>query len=163
MRHAAWLLQSLDPTVPFYQVATLNQEVDRSLWAERLLVSLSASFSAFALILSAIGLYGILAYFVTGRRREIGLRLALGAESRHVIWLVARGVVPALGSGLIFGGVLAAPTALWARSLLYGVKPFDARSAALALALLLLIGSFAAAIPAVRALRVDPASTLREE
>lgn len=157
------LLQSIDPTVPFYQVATLSEEVDRSLWQERLLTALASCFGIFAMTLSAIGLYGILAYFVTGRRREIGLRMALGAESRQVIWLVSRRVVPALVTGIVAGAVLSWLASRWIRSLLYGVQPFDPWSASAALVLLLGIGTAAAAAPAFRAVRVDPASTLRQE
>jgi hypothetical protein len=156
------LLQSIDSTVPFYQVATLSEEVDRSLWQERLLVALASSFGIFAMTLSAIGLYGILAYFVTGRRREIGLRMALGAESGHVIWLVIRRVLPTLVVGILGGAILSVLAGVWVRSLLYGVQPFDAWSTSAALLLLAAVGIGAAAAPALRAIRVDPASTLRE-
>jgi hypothetical protein len=157
------LLRSIDSTVPFYQIATLSEEVDRSLWQERLLVALASCFGVFAMTLSAIGLYGILAYFVSARRREIGLRMALGAESRQVIWLVSRRVIPALGTGVIAGALLSWLAGTWVRNLLYGVQPFDPWSASTALVLLLAIGIAAAAAPAFRAVRVDPASTLRQE
>jgi hypothetical protein len=157
------LLQSIDPTVPFYQVATLPEEVDRSLWQERLLAGLAGCFGVFALSLSAIGLYGILAYFVAGRRREIGLRMALGAESGHVIWLVAKRAVPSLGAGILAGGVLSLLASSWIRTLLYGVQPVDPWSASGAFLLLTIIGAGAAMVPTLRALRVDPASTLRQE
>jgi len=157
------LLQSIDSTVPFYQVATLSEEIDRSLWQERMLVALASCFGVFAMTLSAIGLYGILAYFVTGRRREIGLRIALGAESRHVIWLVIRRVVPVLVVGIFVGALLSMLAGGWVRSLLYGVQPFDAGSTSAALLLLIAVGIGAAAAPAIRAIRVDPASSLRQE
>ena len=112
--------------------------------------------------LSAIGLYGILAYFVTGRRQEIGLRMALGAESGHVIWLVIRRVIPTLVVGILGGALLSVLAGVWVRSLLYGVQPFDAWSTSAALLLLVAVGIGAAAAPAMRAIRVDPASTLRE-
>jgi ABC-type antimicrobial peptide transport system permease subunit len=156
------LLQSIDSTVPFYQVATLSEEVDRSLWQERLLVALASSFGIFAMTLSAIGLYGILAYFVTGRRREIGLRMALGAESGDVVWLVTRRVVPVLVVGILGGALLSWLAGIWVRSLLYGVQPLDAWSASAAVVLLIVVGIGAATAPAWRAVRVDPASTLRD-
>jgi hypothetical protein len=82
------VLRLLEPSVPFFQVATLSEEVDRSLWQERLLVALTSCFSSFATALMAIGLYGIVAYFVTARRQEIGLRMALGANSLQLMVLV---------------------------------------------------------------------------
>jgi hypothetical protein len=157
------LLHSIDPEVPFFQVATLSEEVERSLWQERFLAALSSSFGIFAMTLSAIGLYGILAFFVTGRRREIGLRLALGADRRHVIWLVAKRVVPLVALGILAGASLAILAGHWVGSLLYGVEPFDPWSAGASLSLLIAIGIAAAAAPTIRALRVDPAATLREE
>ena len=157
------LLQSIDSTLPFYQVATLSEEIDRSLWQERLLVVLTSSFGVFALTLSAIGLYGILAYFVSARRREIGLRMALGARSSQVIWLVSRRVAPALATGIIAGAILSLLTGTWIGSLLYGVQPFDAVSTGAALLLLVAVGIGASAAPAFRAFRTDPASTLRQE
>jgi predicted permease len=157
------LVQSLDPEMPFYQVATVSEEIDRSLWQERLMVALASCFCLFAMALSAIGLYGILAYFVTGRRREIGLRMALGAESSHVIWLVTKRLVPAMAAGLL-GGVLLSFVALtWVRSLLYGVQPFDPWSMGSAVLMMTAIGLAAAVAPAVRATRVDPAPTLRQQ
>jgi len=157
------LLRSIDSTVPFFQVATLSEEVDRSLWQERLLVALTTCFGVFAMILSAIGLYGILTYFVSARQREIGLRMALGAESRQVIWLVIRRVVPALATGTFAGAAFLWLASIWIRTIIYGVQPFDPWSASAALVLLLAIGIGAAAAPAFRAVRVDPASTLRQE
>ena len=157
------LLRSIDSTVPFYQVATLSEEVDRSLWQERLLVALASGFGMFAMTLSAIGLYGILAYFVSGRRREIGLRMALGAESGQILWLVIKRGVPALAAGISAGLILSLLAGRWIGSLLFGVRPFDASSASAALLLLVAIGVGAAAAPALRAIHVDPASTLRQE
>ena len=157
------LLQSIDSTVPFYQVATLSEEVDRSLWQERLLVALASCFGIFAMTLSAIGLYGILAYFVTGRRREIGLRMALGAESGHVIWLVIRRVIPVLIVGSLAGVSLSLLGGTWFRSLLYGVGPFDPWSTGAAFLVLIAIAIGAATAPTIRAVRVDPASTLRDD
>jgi predicted permease len=157
------LLKSIDPTVPFYQIATLTEEVDRSLWAERLLTALTSSFSAFALTLSGIGLYGILSYFVTARRREIGLRLALGAESSNVIWLVVKRALPPLAIGLLTGAALAWSAAQWIKTLLYGVQPQDPGSTTIALLFLIAVGVASATIPTLRAVRLDPATTLRED
>jgi ABC-type antimicrobial peptide transport system permease subunit len=91
------------------------------------------------------------------------LRIALGAESRQVIWLVIRRVVPALATGTFAGAAFLWLASIWIRTLLYGVQPFDPWTASAALVLLLAIGIAAAAAPAFRAVRVDPASTLRQE
>jgi predicted permease len=157
------LLRSIDPELPLFQVATLAEEVDQSLWQERLLVALTSCFGAFALSLSAIGLYGILAYFVARRQREIGLRMALGANSRNVIWLVVRRVMPTLASGVVGGVALSWAASSWVRSVLYGVRPFDPATNAGAVLLLIGIGIGGAALPAIRAIRVDPSSTLRQD
>ncbi|MGA2601173.1 MAG: ABC transporter permease [Bryobacteraceae bacterium] len=157
------LLKSIDPEVPLYQVATLSEEVDRSLWQERLLVVLTSCFGAFALLLSAIGLYGILAYFVAQRRREIGLRMALGANSGHVIRLVAARIIPALALGAAAGLALSWFASAWVGSVLYGVKPYDPWSTSAALLLVFMVGIAGAMAPTFRAIRVDPSSTLRQE
>lgn len=157
------LLRSIDPELPLYQVATLSEEVDQSLWQERLLAALTSCFGGFALSLSAIGLYGILAYFVTRRQREIGLRMALGANSHDVIWLVVRRVIPILGMGVLAGAALSSLASAWVGSLLYGVEPFDPMTNIAAILLLITIWIGGAAVPAFRATRVDPASTLRQE
>ena len=157
------LLNSIDPDLPLYEVATLSEEVDRSLWQERLVAALTSSFAAFALLLSAIGLYGILAYFVSRRQQEIGLRMALGADSRQVIWLVVRRVVPTIAIGLITGIALSWSAGALVRSLLYGVPAFDLSVETPATALLLAIGIAGSAVPTFRAIRVDPSSALRQD
>jgi predicted permease len=157
------LVKSSDPQMPVYEVAALTDDIERSLWQERLLVALASGFGAFAIALGAIGLYGILAHFVAGRRREIGLRMALGAEPRRVIWLVVQRIVPAVAGGILAGAALSWLSGRWLASLLYGVQPFDPTSMIAALALLLAAGIAAAAIPVIRAIRLDPASTLRQE
>ncbi len=157
------LLASIDPRLPLYEVATLTEEIDRSLWQERLLVALASCFGAFAIVLSAIGLYGILAYFVASRRREIGLRMALGAAPADVGWLLARQLIPTLIAGLAGGAALSLAAGTWVRGVLYDVDGFDARSMVTALMAVLTVAIASAASPALRAVRVDPASTLRQE
>jgi hypothetical protein len=156
-------VRSIDAQVPVYEVGTLSQEVDRSLWQERLLVSLTSCFGIFSLLLSAIGIYGILAYFVARRQREIGIRMALGARPQHVIGLLTVRVIPLLAVGVLAGAVLSAGMSGWVRSVLYGVQPLDFGSDLAALSLLVAIGIGATAVPALRAMRVNPSSTLRQE
>jgi predicted permease len=157
------LLASIDPRIPLYEVATLTEEIDRSLWQERLLVALASCFGTFAIVLSAMGLYGILAYFVASRRREIGLRMALGAEPVHVGKLLAKQLMPTLIGGLAGGAALSLAAGTWVRGVLYDVGGVDARSVVTALAAVLAVAIVSAATPALRAIRVDPASTLRQE
>ncbi len=157
------LLRSLDPEVPLYQVATLSQEIDRSLWQERLLVALTSCFGLFALLLSTIGIYGALAYFVTRQQREIGIRMALGANSRHIIRFVVSRVVLVLVMGIPAGFALSVFANVWVRSFIYGVQPFDPAIIIAAISILIVMAAGSVAMPAFRAIRVDPASTLRQE
>jgi hypothetical protein len=154
-------LMSIDPELPLYEIATLTEEVDRSLWQERLLVALASCFGTFALSLSAIGLYGILAYFVTRRQREIGVRMALGASAWDVVWLVATRMIPILGVGVLCGEALSWFASAFLLTLLYSVSRTDPASYAGAGLLLLTIGLAGIALPALRAMRVDPSSSLR--
>jgi predicted permease len=157
------LMRSIDPELPLFQVATLAEEIDQSLWQERLLVRLATCFGIFALSLSAIGMYGILAYFVARRQPEIGLRMALGAGSFQVIWLVARRIIPTLGIGILAGAALSWLAAVAVRSLLYGVHSFDPLSGMAAILLLITIGIAGAALPVRRAMSIDPSCSLRQE
>lgn len=157
------LLTSLDPGVSFYEVGTLDGDIDRSLWQERMLVALGTAFGVFAIMLGAIGLYGILAYFVTGRRREIGLRMALGATPVNIGGVLLKQLIPTVGIGLAGGAAMSLAAGTLARSVLYGVGFADLRSLASASVVIVLMASGAMAVPIWRALRLDPASTLREE
>ncbi len=157
------LLTLFAPGVSFYEVGTLDGDIDRSLWRERMLVALGTAFGIFAMMLGAIGLYGILAYFITVRRREIGLRMALGASPVNIGGLLLKQLVPTVGMGLAGGVAMSLATGALARTLFYGVGFADVRSLVSALVVVLLMAFAAMAVPAWRALRLDPASTLREE
>jgi predicted permease len=152
-----------DPGLLITNVATLQQQVDRSLLSERLISTLAAAFAVVALALACIGLYGILAYAVARRTRELGVRLALGATRGGVLWLVLREALILAGAG----GLVGVPIAVWlgylTRSLLFGVGPFDLPSMAIAMLLLLLFAVLAAVVPARRASRLDPMHALRAE
>ena len=128
-----------------------------------MLVGLSSGLGGFAILLSVIGLYGVLAYYVVRRQREIGVRMALGARVGQILWLVVRRVIPILGTGLLAGAALSICAAAWVRNLLYGVQPLDPSSAIAVFLLILLSGLAGAIAPALRATRVDPAFTLRQE
>ena len=157
------LLASIDPRMPFYEVSTLAEDIDRSLWQDRMLSALGTTFSMFSAVLALAGLYGMLAYFVTAGRREFGLRLALGATPLDVGRLVAKHLIPAIAPGLVAGAVLSAAAGFWIRSFLYEIRPYDWQAIAFALRLISLVALLAGAIPAWRAAQTDPASSLREE
>ncbi len=157
------LAASIDPRVSLYETTTLTEEIDRSLWQERMLVAMAGAFGVFAMVLTAIGLYGVLAYFVTVRRREIGLRMALGATPVQIGRFLTRPLAATVGIGLVLGGALAFAASRWAQSLFYGIGPFDALSIGVALGLVAAVTCAASAPPCWRAIRLDPAQSLREE
>ncbi len=137
--------------------------IDALLVTERLIAWLSGFFGVLAIVIAAIGLYGVMSFLVTRRRIEIGVRMALGAEPRTVIRMVVADSVRLLAVGACVGVALAIVASRYAASLLYGVTPFDAASFASAVAALGLVGVIAAWIPARRASRLAPALALREQ
>jgi predicted permease len=156
-------VQSVDANVPIYNVRTLDAQLDESLSQERLVATLSSWFGAFALLLAAIGLYGVLAYNVTRRTNEIGLRIALGAERGGVIWMVLREALLLVGTGVAIGVPLVLALARSVSSLLYGLKPTDSLTISAAVVLLFAVAAIASYLPARRASRVDPMVALRYE
>jgi putative ABC transport system permease protein len=142
---------------------TLSQQVDDSLVQERLLAALSGFFGALALLLSMIGLYGVLAYTVTRRQKEFGIRMALGAAPGSILRLVLSDVARVLAVGLLCGTLLALTTAHFIQKMLFGLEPRDATTLALAIGVLAGVALFAGYLPARRASRLDPMAVLREE
>ncbi len=156
-------LAAVDSALPFTEIHTLAEEVDASAAPERLTAALATMFGLFATLLAAVGIYGLLAFSVEQRRREIGIRMALGAKASDVggmLGLQAGGMV---GCGVILGLGAALLAGRWVGALLYGVAPADTQSLGWAAVLVALVSAAATAIPSVRATRVDPASTLRQE
>lgn len=153
----------VDPNQTFYQTATLEGLVRESVAGRRFSLLLLTTFAAIALVMAAVGLYGVVRFSVSRRMRELGIRLALGADRRRLVRLVvAEAMRPALlGAGLGVAASLAASGLL--RSLLYGVAPRDGLTLLAASALLLATALAAAWLPARRAARLDPARVLREE
>jgi len=152
-----------DNNLPIYDLKTLSRQADESLFADRFLTFLSICFGSLAATLAAIGLYGVMAYTVTRRIREIGIRIALGATQGSVAWLVLREVALLAGAGLLAGVPLAFALGRAAESLLFGVKAGDPpvfAAACLLLALVALLGGY---LPARRAAKVDPMVALRRE
>ena len=153
----------LDPNLPVERLRTLEDQVRESVFVDRLLTVLSVAFAALATLLAAVGLYGVLAYTVALRTREIGLRMALGAAPERVRRMVLRqmGVMTAIGAAVGLG--LAALAGRGAQSLLFELKGFDPVVFALSAGLLALIAIGAGFVPALRASRVDPMTALRYE
>jgi predicted permease len=153
----------LDRNLPVYNLRTFQSTIDASLLNERLVAGLSALFGALATLLAVIGLYGVMAYTVEQRTREIGIRVALGAQRGNVVWLVMKEVLAMVGIGFAIGLPAAWFSSELVASLLYGIQPDDPVSIAGAMAVLASIALLAGYIPAARASRVDPLRALRYE
>jgi ABC-type antimicrobial peptide transport system permease subunit len=143
--------------------SAMADEVQLEFASTRFFALLVNAYSLGALALTATGVFAMLSHLVARRRSEIGLRLALGGESQHVIALIARLTAVPLGVGVVSGWALAAALAAAATSLLFGVERFDVASYALGTAVLVACGVIAAVVPARRALTIDPMRTMRSE
>ena len=156
-------VRKLAPTMPVYGMRTLQAQLDRALTIERLIAMLSLGFGALATLLASVGLYGVMAFVVTRRTKEIGVRMALGAKAGSVIWIVMKEVLLLLGIGLAAGVPAAILLGRFVSAQLFGVKAQDPWVAGLSIILLLFVASLAGLIPARRASRIDPLLALRYE
>ncbi len=156
-------VKQLDATMPIYGMKTVEGQLDETLLTDRLVALLSAGFGLLATILASIGLYGVMAFVVARRRKELGIRLALGAQPGVVIWMVMREVLLLLGIGLAVGVPAALLLGRYVSSALYGVKPSDPLMATSTIVLLTIVSAAAGLIPARRASRIDPILALRYE
>ena len=154
-------VHDLDPNLPVYGMVTLDDQLDRALVTERLIATLSVVFGILATLLAIIGLYGVMAYTVTRRSREIGIRIALGAFSGNVLWLIMREVIVLAGIGVGIGLPAAWGLTRLAQTQLYGVQPHDLTTLLGATLLLAFVALAAGYIPALRATRLDPIQVLR--
>jgi putative ABC transport system permease protein len=155
-------VQSIDANVPVPNIQTYDDLIAQKLVTRKLASMLVSLFSGAALCLSAIGLYGVLAYTVNQRGREIGLRIALGAEPREILQLVARYGFKLLGIGLAAGVVLALICSGLIQGMLYGVGAVDPISMLIAILVLCLAGGVACLFPALCAVRINPVTALRQ-
>lgn len=156
-------IKGLEASMPVFEMKTLETQLDETLTTERLIATLSAAFGALATLLAAIGLYGVMAFVVANRTKEIGLRMALGAQQSAVAWLVMREVLILVGVGLVVGVPTAYFLSKYVSTQLFNVPAADAWTAAIAIAILTAIASAAGFFPARRATAVDPIKTLRYE
>jgi putative ABC transport system permease protein len=155
-------VQSIDPDVPVPNIRAFDDVIAQKLVTRKLASTLVSLFSGAALCLSATGLYGVLTYSVSQRRREIGVRIALGAESLKIVQLVTQQAFKLIGIGLVAGTVLAVVCARFIEGMLYGVTATDPISMLIAALVLCSAGCSACLVPALRAVRINPITALRE-
>ena len=156
-------LQQLDPTLPLYDAKTLTEHMNIPLFPAKIAAGALGSFGVLALVLAAVGIYGVMSYMVAGRTREIGLRMALGAQSRSVGWLILRQGMMLASIGSAIGLVLAFGGTRLLQSILYGVSAVDPLTFVTVAFLLAAVALLACWLPAYRAARVDPMVALRSE
>jgi predicted permease len=151
----------IDSNIPIYNLRTLTRQVERSLLTERIVATLSTAFGALATLLAVIGLYGVMAYTAARRTREIGLRMAMGALSSDVIWIVMREVIVLVGTGVTLGLIAAWGLSRLIGNQMYGISPNDPVTMAAAASGLTIVALIAGYIPAFRAARINPVIALR--
>jgi predicted permease len=156
-------IAQIAPGLPVYNVTTLAQTLDAAVATERTLATLSSFFGLLALVLACIGLYGLLSWSVERRRREIGIRMALGAEPSAILAGVFRETAVLVIAGVALGLPATLAAGRWIAAFLYDLKPADPRTLALTVAALLLVAAASALRPARRAASVDPMSSLRQD
>ena len=156
-------MRELDANVPIYKMRTMEEQISNSLATERMIASLSTVFGFVATVLAIIGLYGVMSYSVAQRTREIGIRMALGAEQGKVIGMVMREVVTLIAIGIGVGVPAALVLTRVVKSQLYGLEAHDPWTLGLATGLLAMVACAAGYLPALRASRVDPMKALRYE
>jgi len=153
----------LDKGFPVFNVRTMAARIEDSLASERMVANLSGAFGVLALVLAAVGLYGVLAYSVSRRNREIGIRMALGAKSGEVLWLVAREAFALVGAGSVAGLVFAIAASRLLIHYVAGVSSIDPAIITSCIFGMLVVAAAAVSLPAIRGCRVDPVAALRHD
>ncbi len=152
---------TIDPAIPILHTLTMEEQFDNNISQERIVTTLCGFFGSLAVLLAAIGLYGVMAHSVVRRYREIGIRMALGAKRESVLWLVLRETLLMIGIGAAIGLPAAFAVTRLVSSFLYGLTPQDPLSIGLATAGLIAVTAIAGYIPARRATKIDPMVALR--
>ena len=157
------VVTSMDPELPFFAVKPMQQRVDESLVSRRAPMMLASLFGAIALFLAAVGIYGVLAFQVAQRRKEIGIRIALGSDGRRIFGLIVTEGLWLLAVGVTLGlaGAFAIRRAM--ETQLFGVQPMDPKVLALVTATLGIVAFVACAVPARRAAKIDPLIALNDQ
>ena len=156
-------MHETDARVPVSEIRTQAADIDQTINQEIVFARLCTAFAVLALVIASVGLYGTMAYTVARRTREIGIRMALGAQRRLVTWMVLREVCMLAVAGLAIGLPIALASSRFIESFLFAMKPNDPRALTLAIAILLSAALVAGYAPARRASRIDPMVALREE
>ncbi|MPY90326.1 MAG: FtsX-like permease family protein [Luteitalea sp.] len=156
-------VRSIDGALPMFDVRTQNEQIAATVSQERLFVTLSTAFALLAVILAAVGVYGIMANTVARRTNEIGIRIALGARRERVLWMILREAALVAAIGIAVGVAAAMMLTRYIQSMLFGVKPVDPPTIAAAVLLMLVVALLAGWLPARRASRLEPMVALRHE
>jgi putative ABC transport system permease protein len=156
-------IREIDSDIPVYEIATMQQLVSKSVAERRFTLALLSAFSGVALLLAAVGIYGVISFSITRRTQEIGIRMALGANRIDVLNLVVRQGIPLMSGGIVIGLAGAIATTRLMEKLLFGVEATDPVTLAAVSALLMAVGLVASIVPARRAIKVDPMVALRYE
>jgi ABC-type antimicrobial peptide transport system permease subunit len=153
----------VDPSLPVVDMITLDDRIDRSLATERMLATLSSGFGAIALLLSVVGLYGVISFVAAHRTQEIGIRMALGATRHSAVWLIARDALIMIGAGIVLALPCVWGLSRFVETQLFGVRAVDVPTVATASALLAIVALASAMLPAWRAASISPTQALRHE
>ncbi|MGA7413894.1 MAG: ABC transporter permease [Bryobacteraceae bacterium] len=156
-------VRDIDPSIALFATGSMQDQLAWTFFAPRTAAFTLSVFGMLALVLAATGVYGVMAYAVSRRTHEIGIRMAIGATQGQVLASVVRSAVALIGTGLVLGLGMALLAGRFLERILYGVKPSDPMSFAIVFALMFAIGSAATFLPARRAIRIDPMRTLRQE
>jgi predicted permease len=157
------VVHAADPALPVVDVRSQERQIDEDLSDERLLVSLTSAFGGLALVLASIGIYGLLAYSVAQRTREIGIRMAIGAIPRQILAMVLRESLSLSGAAIAAGAIASVLATGFLKSMLFGIAPTDPATLAAATVLLIAIAVGASWLPARRAASIQPMEALRRE